>query len=101
MTITNVSTSNLFRIWITRYTRWEPRSWRDLPSEAITVELAEPGCFGPAESLAYIEGHNTAAMGRRDRRWAVAVPIVLAYTGDPSPGDVIFPQRIALSTCGT
>jgi hypothetical protein len=44
----------------------------------------------------HIEGHNTAALGRRDRRWAVAMPVVLAYEGDPHPGDVIFPKQFAL-----
>jgi hypothetical protein len=47
----------------------------------------------------HIEGHNSAALGRRDHRWAVAVPVTLAYEGDPSPGDLIFPQSVALSPC--
>jgi hypothetical protein len=97
MTTTNVAASDLYRIWITKFVRWQPHSWRDLPQEAIATELAEPGCFSAADALAYVEGHNTAALGRRDRRWAVAVPIVLAYEGDPRPGDVIFPQQIALA----
>ena len=57
---------------------------RDLPSEAVAVELAEPGCYSATAALAYIEGHNSAALGRRDHRWAVAVPVTLAYEGDPA-----------------
>jgi len=88
-----------FRIWITRYQRWQPNSWQDLPDEAVAVELAEPGCFTASDALAYIEGHNRAAMARRDHHWAVAVPVVLAYEGEPAPGDTIFPQQVALSNC--
>ena len=97
---TNTATAELFHIWITSFTRWQPRSWRDLPQEAVAIELAEPGCFTAADALAYIEGHNCAALGRRDRRWAVAVAVVLAYEGDPRPGELIFPRRIALSPYG-
>jgi hypothetical protein len=96
---TRKSTPDRFRIWITRFSSWQPRSWRDLPPEAVAIELAEVGCFSATEAVAYIEGHNTAAIGRRDRRWAVAVPVVLAYEGDPQPGDVIFPQQMALTPC--
>jgi hypothetical protein len=92
--------SELFRIWITQFERWQPRSWQDLPREAVALELAEQGCFTAIDALAYVEGHNSAALARRDRRWAVAVPVVLAYEGDPAPGDKIFPQRMALSPCG-
>ena len=99
MTMTNTATSDLYSIWITRFVRWHPDSWRDLPQEAVALELAEPGYFSAADALAYLEGHNTAALGRRDRRWAVAVPVVLAYSGDPQPGDTIFPRKIALAPC--
>ncbi len=88
-----------YRIWITHFQRWQPRSWRDLPREAVAVELAEPGCYSATAALAYIEGHNSAALGRCDHRWAVAVPVTLAYEGEPAPGDRIFPQSVALSPC--
>jgi len=97
MTTTNTTASGSYRIWITRFASWQPRSWRDLPQEAMAIELAEPGCFSAADALAYIEGHNTAALARRERRWAVAVPVVPTYDGDLHPGETIFPRRVALS----
>jgi hypothetical protein len=45
----------------------------------------------------HIEGHNRAALARRERRWAVAVPVVPTYDGDLHPGETIFPRRLALS----
>ena len=89
MTI-NPTAPELFRIWITRIHRWQPRSWQDLPTEATALELAEPDCFTALEALAYLEGHNSAALGRQDRRWAVAVPVVLTYQGEPRPATSFF-----------
>ncbi len=93
----NTASSAKFRIWITSFQRWQPQSWHDLPDEAVAVELAEVGCFNTADALAYLEGYNRAALARRDHRWAIAVPVVLAYEGEPAPGEVIFPQQVALS----
>lgn len=95
--MTNTATPDLFRIWITRFHRWQPRSWQDLPPEATALELAEPDCFTAVEALAYLEGHNSVALGRQDRCWAVAVPVVLTYQGEPQPGDVIYPRSVGLS----
>ncbi len=96
---TRTAAAEKYRIWITTFEGWHPRSWRDLPREAVAVELAESGCFSAADALAYIEGFNSAAIGRRERRWAVAVPVTLAYDGDPTPGDRIFPRKIGLTPC--
>jgi hypothetical protein len=93
----NAAPAELFRIWITHFRRWQPETWRDLPREAVAVELAEPGCYSAADALAYIEGHNSAALGRGECRWAVAVPVTLAFEGDPAPGETIFPEKIALT----
>lgn len=98
---TNTAAPELYRIWITRYDKWRPSSWRDLPPKAVALELAENHCYGPDAARAYLEGHNQAALQRRDRCWAVAVPVVLAFDGDPAPGDVIFPRQVALTSCGT
>ncbi len=97
MTTTELG-SRTFRIWITRCSGWQPQSWRDIPDEAVVVELAEHGAFNSVEALAYVEGHNSAAIGRRDCRWAVAVPVVLRYEGDPQPGQRIFPRQLARAT---
>jgi len=97
MAMTKTGAPELFHVWITKVDRWQPGSWQDLPPEATAIELAEVGCFNEAEALAYLEGHNTAALACRDRRWAVALPVVLSFAGDPCPGEVIFPQRMALS----
>ncbi|HEY2838103.1 MAG TPA: hypothetical protein VGJ26_03070 [Pirellulales bacterium] len=88
----------VFRIWIAEVSHWQPDSWRDLPEEAVVLELAEPRCFSSGEAMAYIEGHNRAAIGRRDHRWAVAVPVVIAYQGDPRPGERISPRRLAAAS---
>jgi hypothetical protein len=87
-----------FRIWIAEVSHWQPGSWRDLPDEAVVVELAAPGWFSSGEAMAYIEGHNRAAIERRDHRWAVAVPVVIQYEGDPQPGQRIAPRRLAAAS---
>lgn len=95
MTTTAEFGCQVFRVWIARFSGWQPRSWRDLPDEAVVIELAEQGCFNSVDALAYLEGHNTAALGRRDCRWAVAIPVVPRYEGDPRPGQRIFPRQMA------
>lgn len=86
---------DVFRIWIADVSHWQPGSWRDLPDDAIVVELAVPGWFSSGEAMAYIEGHNRAAIERRDHRWAVAVPVVIYYQGDPRPGERISPRQLS------
>ncbi|MBI2826696.1 MAG: hypothetical protein HYX69_18650 [Planctomycetia bacterium] len=83
-----------FRVWIADCPAWEPRSWRDLPRQALAVEVAEPACLSADDALAYVQGHNTAALAHKDRRWAVAIPVVIVYEGEPAEGDVIFPRQI-------
>lgn len=94
---TRVVAAETYRLWIAKVDDWQPRSWRDLPREAVAIELAEPGCFSATDALAYLEGFNTAAIGRREHRWAVAVRITLAYEGDPAPGELIFPRKMAMT----
>ncbi|HVU85944.1 MAG TPA: hypothetical protein VHD36_01400 [Pirellulales bacterium] len=95
MTI-RTATAERYRIWIAKFQDWQPRSWRDLPREAVAVELAESGCFSANDALAYIEGFNRVAIGRSDHRWAVAMPVI-AYEGDPAPGELIFPRKTAMA----
>lgn len=89
---------DVFRIWIATSHHWQPGSWRDLPEEAVVVELALPGWFSSREAMAYVDGHNRAAIERRDHRWAVAVPVVIHFQGDPRPGDRIAPRGLAAGT---
>ena len=71
------------------------------PAKAVAVELAEPGCFNAVDALAYLEGFNTGGIGRGERRWAVAVSVTVAYEGDPRPGELIFPRKIAMAPSTT
>jgi hypothetical protein len=94
----NETPQDVFRIWIADVPHWQPGSWRDLPDDAVVVELAAPGCFSCGEAMAYIEGHNRAAIERQDHRWAVAVPVAIQYQGDPRPGEHISPRRLAAAS---
>jgi len=85
---------DIFRIWIARFADWQPGTWQDLPDEAVVLELAAPGWYDAHQAMAYIEGHNRAAIQRADDRWAVAVPVRLTYQGDPRPGETISPRRL-------
>jgi hypothetical protein len=92
---------DVFRIWIADVSHWQPGSWRDLPDDAVVVELAAPGWYSSGEAMAYIEGHNRAAIQRQDHRWAVAVPVVITIEGDPNPGEHISPSRLASASWRT
>lgn len=76
-----------FRVWITRYEDWLPRSLRDRPPKATAVEPAEKGTMNARDAGVYIEAFNRAAIEAGRRLWAVAVPVVVRYEGEPQAGD--------------
>lgn len=77
----------LFHVWLTEYDGPRPRRWSDVPRRARAVEPAEPHCVTAAAAREFVEGFNRVR--RRDRLWAVAVPVVVRIDGEPSPGEEI------------
>ncbi len=82
----------MFRIWVVRYARWRPGAWSDLPPRSLAVAPAESSPLPVEEALPFLEGFNRTMLTRRDRLWAVAVPITIRYQGDLRVG-----QRVSAS----
>ncbi len=78
--------SGCYRVWIVGYRRWEPRSCRDVPPEAVVLEPAEPDTMSARQAAGYVEAFNRAVLGGGRRIWAVAVPVTVRYEGDARPG---------------
>jgi len=72
----------LFRIWVVRYGRWRPGVWSDLPPLSLAVAPAESSPLSAEEAMPFLEGFNRAMLTRRNRLWAVAVPVTILYQGD-------------------
>jgi hypothetical protein len=85
----NTTSACRFRVWILRYDQWEPQSLRDWPPRATAVEPAEPGTMSARAAATYVEAFNRAALRACRRRWAVAVPVVVRYEGEPRAGEVV------------
>ena len=83
----------LFRIWVVRYGRWRPGVWSDLPPRSLAVAPAESSPLPVEEALPFLEGFNRTMLTRRDRLWAVAVPVTILYQGDLRVG-----QRVSAVT---
>ena len=78
-----------FRVWIVQYDHWQPSSHHDIPVEAIVLEPAEYGSMPRGEAALYVESFNRTALEGGRKIWAVAIPVVLRYEGDPQPGETI------------
>ena len=78
-----------FRVWIAGYDHWQPRDYRDIPPAAVAMEPAEEGTMSQSQAAVYVEAFNRAALGRRRKIWAIALPVTLRYEGDPRPGQRI------------
>jgi hypothetical protein len=78
-----------FRVWITRYDHWQPRSLLDRPPAATAVEPAERGTMSTRQATAYVEAFNRAALQAGRRLWALAVPVVVRYEGEPRAGETL------------
>jgi len=87
----NTASAPRFRVWILRYEQWEPQSLRDRPPRAVAVEPAERGTMSARQASVYVEAYNRAALGARRRLWAMAVPVVVRYEGEPRAGEVLGP----------
>lgn len=90
-----------FRLWIARYENWRPQRWNDAPPQATALELIEDSSFSEEEARLFLEGFNSQMLASDRPLWAVAVPVVLRYDGDPQPGEPIrghvFDDRETLS----
>lgn len=82
-------TGRLYRIWITRYEDWAPQNYLQVPSVAIAQEPAESEAMSARQAARYVEAFNRAALGRRCRLWAVALPVAVRFAGEPRPGDAL------------
>jgi hypothetical protein len=78
-----------FRVWITRYDDWHPRSLLDRPPRATALEPAEAGTMSGRQAGAYAEAFNRAALAAGHRLWAVAVPVAIRYEGEPRAGELL------------
>jgi hypothetical protein len=74
----------LFRVWLAQYEGPRPRRWSEVPRRAQAVEPADDRCVTEAAAREFVEGFNRVR--RRDRLWAVAVPVVVRIDGEPRPG---------------
>ena len=75
-----------YRVWLVAYRHWQPRNCSDAPPNAVALEPAEDGTMSARRAARYVAAFNRAALGGRRRVWAVAIPVVLRYEGDPRPG---------------
>ncbi|HEX4143881.1 MAG TPA: hypothetical protein VHY91_10135 [Pirellulales bacterium] len=102
-----------FRIWIAGYDDWQPTDWRDVPPRAIAREPAEALVLSAAQAESFVEGFNREMLRKQSRDgrgldgnaldgnaldgekrlWAVAVPVVVRYEGDPHPGQILTGHR--------
>jgi hypothetical protein len=75
-----------FRVWIAVYRDWQPDHYRDNPPRATALEPAEPRTMTARQARRYVEAFNRMALARGKKVWAVALPVTVAYGGDPQPG---------------
>ncbi len=77
------------RVWIVRYEGIQPAGWHDVPPGAVAVAPAERGTMAIRRARRYVEAFNRAATEGCGKVWAVAVPVVVRYEGDPRPGGAV------------
>ena len=76
-----------YRVWITRYGGRAPENLAQVPADALALEPAEGGTMSAHEATRYVAAFNRAALARRRKLWAVALPVKVRYEGDPRPGE--------------
>ena len=88
MTVTDQHNDRLgrYRVWIAAYRGWRPKSYCDVPPDAVAIEPAERGTMSARQAARYVEAFNRAALARDGRIWAVAILISVRYDGEPRPG---------------
>jgi hypothetical protein len=102
-----------YRIWIAGYDDWQPTDWHDVPPRAIALEPAEAFVLSAAQAQSFLEGFNGEMLHKKiadgqiadgqiadgqvlnaaKRLWAVAVPVMVRYEGDPHPGETVAGHR--------
>lgn len=89
-----------YRVWVTEFSRpWQPTRWNDIPPEATAVEPMEEGCVGADRAACLVEGFNEAVLGGgRGRNWAVAVPVVVRYDQDLTPGEPVGEKAVCMQS---
>jgi hypothetical protein len=80
---------NRYRVWIVRCDREGPGDWRQPPPGAVAVEPAEPGTMTARQARLYVEAFNGMAAGGLRKTWAVAMPVMVRYVGEPQPGALL------------
>jgi hypothetical protein len=54
----------LFRVWITRFEKWQPQEWHELPPRATAVEPADASAMSAHEAIRFLEGFNRTMLAR-------------------------------------
>jgi hypothetical protein len=80
---------NRCRVWIVRYGEFVPTGWHDVPPGAVAIEPAEGHAMTARQARRYVEAFNRAALGGAQKVWAVALPVMIRYDGDPRPGEAL------------
>lgn len=78
-----------YRVWIGRYSRWNPRHWSDVPPQAEAVEPVDARILPREAARQVVEGFNREKLQHADRFWAIAVPVRLRIDGEPRRGDTV------------
>src|ERR1700682_6149817 len=89
----------LFRVWITRFEKWQPQAWNELPPRATAVELADASAMSAREAIRFLEGFNRTMLARLLPIWAVAVPVTIQYEGDLRVGAIVTRRMTRLLDC--
>jgi len=76
-------------VWIAGYANRQSQDTRQVPPEATALEPAEEETMSASEAARYVEVFNRVALTARGKIWAVALPVVVRYHGDPRPGQTL------------
>jgi hypothetical protein len=91
--------SPLFRVWITRYERWRPAAWDEVPPRATAVEPADSSAMSARDAVRFLEGFNRTMLARLVPIWAIAVPVTIHYEGDLRVGAIVTRKSSNLLDC--
>ena len=94
-----VKINPLFRVWITRYEKWRPISWDQLPPRATAVEPADATAMPAREAIRFLEGFNRTMLARLLPIWAITVPVTIHYEGDLHIGAIVTRKSSKLLDC--
>lgn len=79
----------LYRVWIVHFGDWAPQNYLQVPPVAVAQEPAESEAMLAPQAARYVEAFNRAALARRCKLWAVALPVAVRFEGEPRPGDTL------------